>query len=69
LDSLSYMILFDNGTSMPILLSDMVGIIPKPPVDIASTDSQDSLLPSFLCLKSKITREDNGQYHKGFLGL
>jgi hypothetical protein len=41
----SYAILFDNGTSASIPLRDMVSIIPKPPVDIDSSDSQDSLLP------------------------
>jgi hypothetical protein len=44
----SYTILFDNGTSASIPLRDMVPIIPKPPVDIDSSESQDSLLPPFL---------------------
>ena len=43
-----YTILFDNGTPTSIPLQDMVSIIPKPPVDIDSSDSQDSLLPPFL---------------------
>ncbi len=63
-----YSILFDNGTSASIPLSKMAGTIPKPPVDIQALDSQDSLLPPFLCLNSKITYEHDGQYHKGFLG-
>jgi hypothetical protein len=46
----------------------MVSIIPKPPVDIDSSDFQDSLLPLFLWLNSKITYEHDGQYHKEFLG-
>jgi hypothetical protein len=53
----SYTILFDNGTSASIPLSEMPTIIPKPPVDIDSSDSQDSLLPPFLWLNSKITYE------------
>ena len=64
----SYTILFDNGTSASIPLQDMASIIPKPPVDIDSSDSQDSLLPPFLWLNSKITYEHDGIYHKGFLG-
>ncbi len=35
----SYAVLFDNGTSASIPLRDMVSIIPKPPVDIDSSDS------------------------------
>jgi hypothetical protein len=65
----SYIILFDNGTSTSIPLLEMTDIIPKPPVDIATSYSQDSLLPLFLCLSSKITYEHNGTYHKGYLGL
>ena len=63
-----YTILFDKGTSASIPLRDMASIIPKPPVDIVSSDSQDSLLPPFLRLNSKITYEHDGQFHKGFLG-
>ena len=63
-----YTILFDNGTSASIPLQDMASIIPKPLVDIDSSDSQDSLLPPFLWLNSKITYEHDWQYHKGFLG-
>jgi hypothetical protein len=33
-----YTILFDNGTSASIPLSEMPTIIPKPPVDIDSSD-------------------------------
>ncbi len=65
--SYSYTILFDNGTSASIPLREMASIIPKLPVDIDSSDSQDSLLPPFLRLDSKITYEHDGQYHKGFL--
>ena len=43
-------------------------MIPKSPVDIDFFDSQDSLLPPFLRLNSKITYKHDGQYHKGFLG-
>jgi hypothetical protein len=61
----SYTIQFNNGTSMSIPLSEMADIIPKPPVDIATSNSQDSLLPPFLCLNSKITYENNRTYRKG----
>ena len=67
-DSLhSYTILFNNGSLAFVPLRDMASLIPKPPIGIASSDSQDSLLPPFLWLKSKITYEHDGQYHKGFL--
>ncbi len=65
--SYSYTILFDNGSSASIPLREMPSIIPKPPVDIDSSNFQDSLLPPFLWLNSKITYEHDGQYHKGFL--
>jgi hypothetical protein len=64
-----YTILFDNGTSTSIPLSEMADIIPKPLVDIAPSNSQDSLLPPFLCLDSKITYKHNRMYHKGYLNL
>jgi hypothetical protein len=51
----SYTILFDNGTTMSIPLSEMAVIIPEPPVYITHSCPQDSLLPPFLCLNSKIT--------------
>jgi hypothetical protein len=63
-----YTILFDNGTTASIPLSDMASIIPLPPVNVANSDSHDSFLPPFLHLNSKITFEHEGQYHKGFLG-
>jgi hypothetical protein len=66
--SYSYTILFDNGTSTSIPLHEMASIIPKPLVDIDSSNSQDSLLPLFLWLNSKITYEHDRQYRKGFLG-
>jgi hypothetical protein len=45
---ISYTILFDNGTSASIPLSKMASLIPASPVDVATCDSQDSLLPPFL---------------------
>ena len=65
---ISYTILFDNGTSASIPLSEMASLIPASPVNVAACDSQDSLLPPFLRLNSKITYEHDGQYHKGYLG-
>jgi hypothetical protein len=67
----SYSILFDNGMSTSIPLSDMANLIPLPPVVSTphpSSTSLDSLLPPFLCLNSRITYKHNGQYHKGFPG-
>ncbi len=55
-----YTILFDNGTSASVPLSDMSSILPLTPVDVATCDSQDSLLPPFLRLNSKITYEHEG---------
>ncbi len=52
-----------------IPLLEMADIIPKPPVDIATSDSQYSLIPPFLCLNSKITCTHDGMYHKGYLSL
>jgi hypothetical protein len=65
---LLYTILFDNSTTASISLSVMASIISLPPIDIADSDSLDSLLPPFLRLNSKISFEHKGQYHKGFLG-
>ena len=66
--NVSYTIFFDNGTSASIPLSEMASLIPASPVNVASCDSQDSLLPPFLRLNSKITYEHDDQYHKGYLG-
>ena len=65
--NVSYMILFNNGAFASIPLSKMAFFIPASPVDVATCDSQDSLLPPFLQLNSKITYEHAGQYHKGYL--
>ncbi len=65
----SYTILFDNDTTISIPLLEMAAIIPKPPVDISPSNSQDSFLPPFLCLNSKMTYKHNGQYHKGYHGI
>jgi hypothetical protein len=71
-DSPSYQILFNNGTSASISLTDMPSLIPAPavpmsaPVDSSSEDSF-SLLPPFLSVHSRITYEHEGTYHEGFL--
>jgi hypothetical protein len=68
---LSYTVLFDNGTTASIPLRDMASLIPPPPVNSSLngdlSPSQDSLLPPFLRLNSKITYEHDWQYHKGYL--
>ncbi len=65
----NYTVLFNNGSSASIPLEQMAGIILPPPVTLNDSDPTASLLPLFLRLKSKITSEHEGQYHKGFLGL
>jgi hypothetical protein len=62
----NYMVLFDNGTTVSIPLSEMASIIPAPPVQVSALDSQDSLLPPFLQLNAKITYKHVGRFHKGF---
>ncbi len=62
---LPYTILFDNGTTASIPLTQMASLIPPPPVTPTTTDGTDSLLPPFLCLNSWITFKHEGQYHKG----
>ncbi len=63
----SYTVLFDDGTSASIPLSEMAAIIPKVPVNITTTNPASSLLPPFLQLNSKITNKHDGQYYKGYL--
>jgi hypothetical protein len=71
-DSPSYQILFDNGTSASILLTDMPSLIPAPPVPMSApvdslSDDSSSLLWPFLSVNSRITYEHEGTYYKGFL--
>ncbi len=71
-DSPSHQILFDNGTSASISLTDMPSLIPAPPVPMSApvdslSDESSSLLPPFLSVNSRITYEHEGAYHKGFL--
>ncbi len=54
---LLYSILFDNGTTASISLSQMAGLIPPPPFTPSVADSNNSLLPPFLRLNSWITFE------------
>jgi hypothetical protein len=63
-----YTILFNNGTTASILLSQMSSLIPPPPVLSSPSHGTDALLPPFLQLNSRITYEHEGQYHKGWLG-
>ncbi len=70
--SSSYQILFDNGTSASIPLSDMASSIPAAPLPVSdptdsSPDGSSTLLPPFLSVNSRITYEHEGAYHKGFL--
>ncbi len=62
----AYTILFDNGSSALIPLSQMSGLIPSPPVS-STTPNLDALLPPFLQLNLHITYEHDGQYRKGWL--
>jgi hypothetical protein len=51
----NYIVLFDNGITASISLSETALIIPAPLVQVSMLDSQDSLLPPFLQLNAKIT--------------
>ncbi len=62
---LPYTILFDDGTTASIPLSQMTSLIPPPPVTPTTMDCTNSLLLPFLRLNSWITFEHEGQYHKG----
>ena len=64
-----YTVLFDNGTTASVLLSEIASIIPSPPVHDGVHDDSQPLLPPFLQLNSKITYKHDGQFHKGYLGL
>jgi hypothetical protein len=64
---LPYTILFDDGITASIPLSQMAGLIPPPPITPSAADRDNSLLPPFLCLNSWIAFEHEGQYHKGYL--
>jgi hypothetical protein len=61
-------VLFDNGTTASIPLSELALLILALPVWVSMLDSQDSLFPPFLQFNAKITYEHEGQFHKGFLG-
>ncbi len=68
----SCQILFNNGTSASIPLSEMASSIPVAPLPSlvptdSSHDGSSTLLPPFLLVNSRITYEHNGAYHKGFL--
>jgi hypothetical protein len=65
---LPYTILFDDGTTASIPLSQMASLIPPPPITSRTTDGTNSLLPPFLHLNSQITFKHEGQCHKGYLG-
>jgi hypothetical protein len=71
LGSPSYLILFDNGTSALIPLTNMQLMIPALTVPMsgmaASPPAHSTLLPPFLSINSWITYKHNGTYHKGFL--
>jgi hypothetical protein len=64
-----YTILFNNGTTSSVPLSEMASLIPSPPVHDEVNLGSQVLLPPFLQLNSKITYEHDGQFHKGFLGI
>jgi hypothetical protein len=64
----NYTVLFDNGTTASIPLTEMALIILAPPVQVSALDSQDSLLPPFLQLNAKITYKHESRFHRGFLG-
>ena len=67
-ESKSYLIQFDDSSTVCIPLSLMPSLVPKPPSNVDNTGSTDSLLPPFLQINQKITYEHQGQYWKGCLG-
>lgn len=63
---MKYTVLFDDGTSASVPLSQMADLIPKPPMGLE--DNLDgSGLPPFFQEGSKITYEHVGTYVKGYL--
>ncbi len=64
---LPYTIFFDEGSMVPIPLSQMKKIIPPPPITPYVAKGNNSLLPPFLQLNSWITFKHEGEYHKGYL--
>jgi hypothetical protein len=62
-----YTILFDNGTTALIPLSQMADLISPPPVTSSTVAGANTLLPPFFCLIYCITCKHEGQYHKGYL--
>ena len=67
-ESKTYLIQFDDSSTVRIPLSMMPSLFPKPPVNIDDSGATDTLLPPFLQLNKKITYEHEGQYWKGYLG-
>jgi hypothetical protein len=63
-----YLVQFDDSTVLSVPLTDMPDLVPSRPSPIIDDDVQDTLLPKFLQLRSKITFEKDGEYHKGYLG-
>jgi hypothetical protein len=59
-----YLIIFDNGTTQAVQVTNMPSLIPK--LTTVLPDYTHLLLP-FLQPGSKITYKHEGQYHKGFL--
>jgi hypothetical protein len=66
-NNVSYTILFDNGSTASIPLSEMAAIIPSPPVCEAVDDRSSSLLPLFLQLNSKNHLQAQWTISQGFL--
>ena len=64
-----YTILFENGTTSSVPLSEMASLIPSPLVHDDINVGSQALLPPFLQLNSKITYKHDKQFHKGFLGI
>ena len=61
----SYLIQFDDSTTVSVPASDMPLLIVKPPA--VDETEQNTLLPPFLQIGKKITYDHDGQYHKGYL--
>jgi hypothetical protein len=59
-----YLIMFDDSTTRSVPASKIPNLIPK---SVTSVSNTTHLLPPFLEVDSKITYEQGGRFHKGFL--
>ena len=61
----SYIIQFDDLSTISVVVTDMSSLISKPPINIDATDEHAQILPLFIQMNKKITYGHDGQYYKG----